>query len=152
MKIQLNVNEQPREVDVEEDTPLVWVLREDLRLCGTRFGCGAALCGACTVHVDGVATRSCVLPVGTIAGRKITTIEGLGGEHPVQKAWCAENAPQCGYCQSGQVMSAVALLRATPKPTDEDIDLAMAGNICRCGSYPRIRLAILRAANEGGAI
>lgn len=148
MKIQVSVNEQLREVEAEEDTPLLWILREDLKLCGTRFGCGAALCGACTVHVDGIATRSCVLPVGQIGERKITTIEGLGGDHPVQRAWCAENTPQCGYCQSGQVMSAVALLRAQPKPTDADIDLAMAGNICRCGTYPRIRLAIHRAAAE----
>ena len=148
MKIQLNVNEKTQEVDVEEDTPLLWVIREDLHLTGTRFGCGAALCGACTVHIDGVATRSCVLPVSAVGDLKVTTIEGLGGSHPVQRAWCAENAPQCGYCQSGQVMSAAALLKACPAPTEEDIDLAMAGNICRCGSYPRIRLAIHRAAKE----
>lgn len=148
MKLAIDVNGAKREVEVEEDTPLLWVLREDLRLTGTRFGCGAALCGACTVHLDGIPTRSCVVPVGQVGARKIVTIEGLGGDHPVQRAWCAENTPQCGYCQSGQIMSAVALLRARPQPTDEDIDLAMSGNICRCGTYPRIRRAIHRAAEE----
>jgi aerobic-type carbon monoxide dehydrogenase small subunit (CoxS/CutS family) len=125
-------------------------LREELQLRGTKFGCGSALCGACTVHLDGRAVRSCVLPVGAVAGRKITTIEGLSsdGTHPVQQAWIAENVPQCGYCQSGQIMSACALLAACPRPTDEDIDVAMSGNICRCGTYVRIRRAIHRAADQ----
>jgi isoquinoline 1-oxidoreductase alpha subunit len=146
MKLNIHVNGEPREVDVDPDTPLLWVLREELHLTGTRFGCGAALCGACTVHVDGTATRSCVLPVGDLGDRRVRTIEGLGGAHPVQRAWCEASVPQCGYCQSGQVMAAVALLSACARPTREDIDLAMSGNICRCGTYPRIRLAIERAA------
>jgi aerobic-type carbon monoxide dehydrogenase small subunit (CoxS/CutS family) len=148
MKLTLHVNDQDREVDVDPDTPLLWVLREDLRLTGTRFGCGAALCGACTVHLDGRAVRSCVLPVGDLGGQKVHTIESLGGAHPVQVAWCEANVPQCGYCQSGQVMAAAALLASRPKPTREDIDLALSGNICRCGTYPRIRLAIERAAES----
>jgi len=146
MKFSLRVNGKPLDVDVDADAPLLWVLREDLRLTGTRFGCGAALCGACTVHIDGVPTRSCVMPVKNVGARAVTTIEGLGGDHPVQKAWVAENVPQCGYCQSGQVMSAVALLRARPEPSDADIELAMSGNICRCGTYPRIKKAIRRAS------
>jgi isoquinoline 1-oxidoreductase alpha subunit len=146
MKLTLDVNQTPRTLDVDEDTPLLWVLREDLRLTGTRFGCGAALCGACTVHVDGVPTRSCVLPVGEVGARKVTTIEGLGGQHPVQRAWCEGNVPQCGYCQSGQIMSAAALLQKCPRPTSDDIDVAMSGNLCRCGAYPRIKSAIARAA------
>ena len=146
MKFSLTVNGKPLDVDVDADAPLLWVLREDLRLTGTRFGCGAALCGACTVHIDGVPTRSCVMPVKNVGARAVTTIEGLGGDHPVQKAWVAENVPQCGYCQSGQVMSAVALLRARPEPSDADIELAMSGNICRCGTYPRIKKAIRRAS------
>jgi isoquinoline 1-oxidoreductase subunit alpha len=150
--IKLTVNGQSRDVDVAEDTPLLWVLRDTLGMTGTKFGCGMALCGACTVHVDGAATRSCTTPVGTVAGKAITTIEGLSTDrsHPVQKAWMEIDVPQCGYCQSGQIMSAVALLAKTPAPTDADIDAAMAGNICRCGTYPRIRKAIHRAAQLSG--
>jgi aerobic-type carbon monoxide dehydrogenase small subunit (CoxS/CutS family) len=133
------------------DTPLLWVLREDLGLTGTKFGCGIGQCGACTVHLDGAAIRSCQLPVSAVEGKNIMTIEGLSddGEHPLQVAWIAEQVPQCGYCQSGQIMSAAALLSTTPKPTDADIDTAMSGNICRCGTYQRIRKAVHRAA--GGA-
>jgi isoquinoline 1-oxidoreductase subunit alpha len=152
--LKLNVNGVDQEVDVPEDTPLLWVIREELGLTGTKFGCGQALCGACTIHVDGEARRSCVLPVGKAAGKKVTTIEGLAQEgkfHPVQEAWVAENVPQCGYCQSGQIMQAVALLRAQPKPSDQDIDAAMSGNLCRCGTYVRIRRAIKRAAGGGQA-
>lgn len=129
-------------------TPLLWVLREGLGLTGTRFGCGKGLCGACTVHLDGAPVRSCSLPLEVVAGKSVLTIEGLGAEalHPVQQAWIEVNAPQCGYCQSGQIMSAAALLAANPAPTDADIDSAMSGNICRCGTYPRIRRAIHRAA------
>lgn len=148
MRFVLNVNEETRELDVDADTPLLWALREDLNLTGTRFGCGAAQCGACTVHIDGYPARACITPVQIIGDRKITTIEGLGGAHPVQEAWAAENVPQCGYCQSGQIMSAVALLRTTPQPTRKDIDAAMSGNICRCGTYPRICKAIDRAAAQ----
>ena len=140
----LDVNGVVREFEAEGDTPLLWVLREQLGLTGTKYGCGIAACGACTVHIDGVPTRSCTRPVSTIAAsQKITTIEGLSpdGSHPVQKAWVALDVPQCGYCQSGQVMAAVALLRSNPRPTDADIDSAM-GNICRCGTYNRIRAAI----------
>ena len=146
--ITLQVNGQTREVDVPTDTPLLWVIREELKLTGTRFGCGMALCGACTVHVDGQPTRSCVTPVGSVGERSVTTIEGLGGNHPVQLAWRAESVPQCGYCQSGQIMSAVALLASNPKPSEEDIDTAMRGNICRCGTYNRIRRAVHRAVSE----
>jgi isoquinoline 1-oxidoreductase subunit alpha len=131
------------------DTPLLWVLREELNLTGTKYGCGMALCGACTVHVDGQAVRSCVTPLSAVAGKRITTIEGLprsGRLHPVQQAWVDEQAPQCGYCQSGQIMSAAALLAKTPRPTDEQIDAAMSGNLCRCGTYSYIRAAIHRAA------
>jgi aerobic-type carbon monoxide dehydrogenase small subunit (CoxS/CutS family) len=144
----LNVNGKDLETDAAPDTPLLWVLRDHLALTGTKFGCGMALCGACTVHVDGAATRSCVLPLAGVAGRKITTIEGLSPDrsHPVQRAWMEIDVPQCGYCQSGQIMSAVALLKDKSTPTDADIDAAMAGNICRCGTYPRIRKAIKRAA------
>jgi aerobic-type carbon monoxide dehydrogenase small subunit (CoxS/CutS family) len=133
---------------VDAATPLLWVLRDTLSLTGTKFGCGMALCGACTVHLDGAPIRSCVTPVSAVAGKKITTIEGLSSDrsHPVQKAWIELDVPQCGYCQSGQIMSAVALLTQTPQPTDEQIDAAMAGNICRCGTYQRIRAAIHRAA------
>jgi len=133
------------------DTPLLWVLREDLGLTGTKFGCGIGQCGACTVHVDGDAAKSCQLPVSAVEGRSITTIEGLSddGEHPLQVAWIEEQVPQCGYCQSGQIMAAAALLADTPKPSDADIDAAMSGNICRCGTYQRIRKAVHRAA--GGA-
>ena len=147
--VNIIVNGTSREIDVEGDTPLLWVLREDLGLTGTKFGCGIAECGACTVHVNGEAIRSCVTPVSTVAGRQVTTIEGLSSDssHPVQQAWIAEEVPQCGYCQSGQIMSAAILLRDCPKPTDKDIDDCMAGNICRCGTYQRIRKAIHRAAD-----
>ena len=145
--IAISVNGQRRQLDVEPEAPLLWVLRDELGLTGTKFGCGIAQCGACTVHVNGVATRSCVLPVGAVAGKEITTIEGLSPavSHPVQKAWLAEDVPQCGYCQSGQIMAAAAFLKTHPKPTDAHIDQAMT-NICRCGTYPRIRKAIHRAA------
>jgi isoquinoline 1-oxidoreductase subunit alpha len=147
--ITLSINGESHAVDAPPNMPLVWVLRDLLGLMGTKYGCGIASCGACTVHVDGVAKRSCVTPVGAVQGKEITTIEGLGtreSPHPVQAAWVAENVPQCGYCQSGQIMSACALLRAKPNPTGDDIDVAMSGNICRCGTYPRIRKAIHRAA------
>ena len=146
--IQLLVNGKPHPVDVAPDTPLLWVLRDTLALTGTKYGCGMAQCGACTVHLDGQAIRSCATPVSAAAGKKITTIEGLSadGSHPLQQAWVAEQVPQCGYCQSGQIMQAAALLSQTPKPSDADIDAAMAGNICRCGTYQRIRAAIHRAA------
>jgi aerobic-type carbon monoxide dehydrogenase small subunit (CoxS/CutS family) len=146
--ITLNVNGKELQVDAEPDTPLLWVLRDTLGLTGTKYGCGKALCGACTVHIDGEATRSCVTPVSAVAEHKITTIEGLSPDrgHPVQKAWMEMDVPQCGYCQSGQIMAAAALLAKTPKPTDAQIDEAMAGNICRCGTYQRIRAAIHRAA------
>jgi aerobic-type carbon monoxide dehydrogenase small subunit (CoxS/CutS family) len=132
----------------DPQTPLLWVLREGLGLTGTRFGCGKGLCGACTVHLDGAPIRSCSMPLAAVAGRAVTTIEGLGADalHPVQQAWIAENTPQCGWCQSGQIMSAAALLASNPAPTDADIDSAMRGNLCRCGTYPRIRRAIHRAA------
>ena len=146
--ITLTVNGKRAQVDVDESTPLLWVLRENLHLTGTKFGCGMALCGACTVHLDGEAVRSCVTPVSRAAGKQVTTIEGLSADlsHPVQRAWIAEDVPQCGYCQSGQIMAAAALLREHPHPTDQDINDGMAGNICRCGAYPRIRRAIHRAA------
>ena len=144
----LKINGATKTVDVPADTPLLWVIREHLRMTGTKFGCGKGLCGACTVHIDGVATRTCITPVDAAEGVEITTIEGLGGDHPVQKAWIAEQAPQCGYCQSGQIMSAVALLGETPKPTDDDIDASMYGNLCRCGTYHRIRAAIHEAARR----
>jgi isoquinoline 1-oxidoreductase subunit alpha len=147
----LRVNGTPRTVDVDDETPLLWVLRDVIGLTGTKFGCGIGQCGACTVHLNGVATRACTTPVSRVAGRAITTIEGLSadGSHPVQRAWMAQDVPQCGYCQSGQVMAAAALLARTPKPTDQDIDDAMVGNICRCGTYDRIRQAIHHAAREG---
>ena len=133
---------------MDPDTPLLWVLRDELRLTGTKYGCGEGQCGACTVHVDGAALRSCVVPVSSVARQKITTIEGLSsdGRHPVQRAWIEEDVPQCGYCQPGQMMTAASLLAYRPKPTDAEIDDAMSGNICRCGTYPRIRKAIHRAA------
>lgn len=147
MAIRLSVNGKPVEVDVPSEMPLLWVLRDVVGLTGTKFGCGIAQCGACTVHVNGVAQRSCITPVGSVRG-PITTIEGLSenGDHPVQKAWVQNNVPQCGYCQSGQIMQAASLLQRKPNPTDEDIDAAMAGNICRCGTYTRIRAAIRDAA------
>ena len=146
--IKLNVNDKELEADVEEDTPLLWVLRDTLGLTGTKYGCGMALCGACTVHVEGSPVRSCVTPVSAASGKRVTTIEGLSSDnsHPVQRAWIELDVPQCGYCQSGQIMSAAALLAQTPQPSDADIDAAMAGNICRCGTYQRIRAAIHRAA------
>lgn len=135
-------------VDVDSDTPLLWVLRDHLRLVGTKYGCGIAQCGACTVHLNGTAVRSCSLPVSSVAGQQITTIEGLSddGDHPVQQAWLEHDVPQCGYCQAGQIMSAAALLASNPSPTDEEIDAAMSGNICRCGTYTRIHAAIKTAA------
>ena len=147
--IALNVNGKAQQVDVEPDTPLLWVLRDSLDLTGTKYGCGIAQCGACTVHLDGVATRTCVLPVSAVAGKRVTTIEGLSKNrsHAVQRAWIEEDVPQCGYCQSGQIMAAAALLRATPNPTDADIDAKLT-NICRCGTYPRIRKAVHRAAAQ----
>jgi isoquinoline 1-oxidoreductase subunit alpha len=147
--ITITVNNQMVSVDAAADTPLLWVLRDHLGMTGTKFGCGMALCGACTVHVDGAATRACVLPLSAVAGRSITTIEGLSKDrsHAVQKAWLEIDVPQCGYCQSGQIMSAAALLATIPKPNDDDIDAAMSGNICRCGTYQRIRRAIHRAAD-----
>jgi isoquinoline 1-oxidoreductase subunit alpha len=145
--ISLTVNGQNHDVDVPEEMPLLWVLRDQLNYTGTKFGCGKALCGCCTVHVDGTPMRACSIPVSFAAGKKITTIEGLSPDttHPVQRAWIAEQVPQCGYCQSGQVMAAAALLAKNPNPTDADIDSAMS-NICRCGTYGRIRAAIHRAA------
>ena len=147
MTQKLMVNGQTYEVDVPPEMPLLWVIRDVIGLTGTKFGCGIAACGACTVHLDGIAVRSCALPVANVSG-KVTTIEGLSakGDHPVQKAWLKNMVPQCGYCQSGQMMQAASLLSMNPKPTDEDIDGAMAGNICRCGTYTRIRAAIKEAA------
>jgi isoquinoline 1-oxidoreductase subunit alpha len=147
----LNINGTTRDVQVEEDTPLLWVIREHVGLTGTKYGCGIAQCGACTVHIDGVAVRSCSLPVGAVEGKRIVTIEGLSANasHPVQKAWAAVDVPQCGYCQSGQIMAAAALLQKNPNPTDNDIDAAMT-NICRCGTYQRIREAVHLAAGGNG--
>jgi len=149
--ITLNVNGKEHTVEVHPDTPLLWVLRDALGLTGTKFGCGMALCGACTVHLNGEAIRSCVTPVSMVTGKKITTIEGLSPDrsHPLQQAWIAEEVPQCGYCQPGMIMSAAALLAKKPKPTDANIDAAMEGHICRCGTYQRIRRAIHRAAAGG---
>jgi aerobic-type carbon monoxide dehydrogenase small subunit (CoxS/CutS family) len=149
--LEIKVNGTPRKVGVAPDTPLLWVLRDTLQLTGTKYGCGAGLCGACTVHVDGEPVRSCSVPVSSVAGASITTIEGLGanGLHPLQKAWIAEEVPQCGYCQSGQIMQAAALLAKTPHPSASDITSAMSGNLCRCGTYQRIRRAIERAATDG---
>jgi len=159
--LKITVNDVSYQLDVEPDTPLLWVVRDELKLKGTKFGCGMAQCGACTVHLDGVAIRSCVTPISSVAGRSITTIEGIGEQseslqpakshkklHAVQQAWIEEQVPQCGYCQSGQIMSAVALLDKTPQPTDSDIDQAMAGNVCRCGMYGRIRKAIHSASDK----
>lgn len=144
----LNINGQKLQADVAPDTPLLWVLRDHLRLTGTKYGCGVAACGACTVHLNGEATRACVLPVSAVGAAKITTIEGLSenGDHPVQRAWDAIDVPQCGYCQSGQIMTAAAFLNKNPNPSDKEIDQAMAGNICRCGTYHRIRDAVKMAA------
>ena len=152
-EIILHVNGSERKVRALPETPLLWVLRDILQLTGTKFGCGAGLCGACTVHVEGAATRSCSTPVSQVAGKNITTIEGLSanGEHPLQVAWIAEEVPQCGYCQSGQIMAAAALLARTAHPTDEQINSAMSANLCRCGTYERIRRAIQRVAQAGGA-
>ena len=146
-----HVNGQEVLVDIPPDTPLLWALRDYLGLTGTKFGCGAAQCGACTVHVNGKATRSCVTPVSSVKGRQVTTIEGLSknGDHPLQKAWVAEQVPQCGYCQSGQIMTAAELLAKTKKPTRDQIVRHMNGNLCRCGTYQRIARAIERAAKEG---
>jgi isoquinoline 1-oxidoreductase alpha subunit len=145
----ITVNDKTLDIDASPDTPLLWVLRDHLQMTGTKYGCGMALCGACTVHVDGAAVRSCVLPLSALEGKRITTIEGLSRDrsHPVQRAWIELDVPQCGYCQSGQIMSAAALLRQNPRPSDAEIDAAMAGNICRCGTYQRIRKAIHRAAD-----
>jgi isoquinoline 1-oxidoreductase subunit alpha len=151
--MELSINEKAVQVTAADDTPLLWVLRDHLGMTGTKFGCGMALCGACTVHVDGQPIRSCVTPASAVTGKKITTIEGIGATpmgKAVQNAWLALNVPQCGYCQSGQIMSATALLQAHPTPSDADIDVAMAGNICRCGTYPRIRAAIKQAAGGPG--
>ena len=146
--LSLTVNGQQKQVDVENDTPLLWVIREHLQMTGTKFGCGAGLCGACTVHLDGVSVRSCQTAAKDAVGKKITTIEGLGGNHPLQVAWVAEQVPQCGYCQSGQIMQAASLLKTTPNPTDAQIDAAMNGNLCRCMAYVRIRKAIKLAASR----
>ena len=144
----LNVNGKAVEVDVDPETPLLWVLRDTLGLTGTKFGCGMALCGACTVHLNGQAVRSCQVPVSSVGDQPVTTIEGLSPDrsHPVQQAWIEHDVPQCGYCQSGQIMQAAALLQAKPHPSDDDIDSAMAGNLCRCGTYPRIRAAMRQVA------
>ena len=148
MSVTFTLNGKPETVNVSPEMPLLWVLRDTLDKTGTKFGCGAGLCGACTVHINGEAARSCQTPVSSVAGKKVTTIEGLSADasHPVQKAWIEEDVPQCGYCQSGQIMSAVALLSKKPNPSDADIDDFMSGNICRCGTYQRIRKAIHRAA------
>jgi len=148
----LNVNGKVMDVDVPPDTPLLWTLRDELGLTGTKFGCGVALCGACTVHVDGAPVRSCVTPISSVVGKKVTTIEGIGATligRRVEAAWRTLNVPQCGYCQSGQIMQAASLLAKTPKPSDDDIDGSMSGNICRCGTYQRIRAAIKAAAQAG---
>jgi isoquinoline 1-oxidoreductase alpha subunit len=145
--VSFTINGRAVDLDVEDDAPLLWVIRDEIGLTGTKFGCGIAMCGACTVHVDGVATRTCILPAKAVAGKSVTTIEGLSPDsrHPVQQAWLAEDVPQCGYCQSGQIMAAAAFLKTHPNPTDEDIDRGIT-NLCRCGTYPRIRKAIHRAA------
>jgi len=144
----LSINGESKQVDVMPDTPMLWVLRDDLNLVGTKYGCGVAMCGACTIHLDGEAVRSCQLPVSAAEGKSITTIEGLSenADHPVQKAWLEIDVPQCGYCQTGQIMNAAALLKQNPNPTDEEIESAMTGNICRCGTYIRIKQAIKKAA------
>ena len=155
MAVSFTLNGKSQSVDVDSQMPLLWVLRDTLNMTGTKFGCGMALCGACTVHINGEATRSCITPISAVAGKKVTTIEGLSeeGNHPVQQAWIEIDVPQCGYCQCGQIMSAAALLAKKPNPSDADIDDFMSGNICRCGTYQRIRKAIHRAAeiNAGHA-
>jgi isoquinoline 1-oxidoreductase subunit alpha len=148
--IKFQVNGKQQAVDIPPDTPLLWVLREQLQLVGSKFGCGAGLCGACTVLIDGQPHRSCITPVKDVAGKKVVTIEGIPASHPVKKAWLADEVSQCGYCQPGQIMSAVALLKKKPKPSDADIDSAMSGNLCRCGTYGRIRRAIHTASAKGG--
>ena len=150
-KFNLNINGTPREVEVDPSTPLLWVLRDHLGLVGTKYGCGIAQCGSCTVHLGDVATRSCMLPVSAVGNQQVTTIEGLSeqGDHPVQQAWLEVDVPQCGYCQAGQIMSAAALLKSNPNPSDEEIEGAMNGNICRCGTYLRIKKAIKLAAASG---
>ena len=152
MTIKLRLNGADRELDVDPETPLLWAIRDAAGLTGTKYGCGEALCGACVVHLDGEAVRSCVTPVSRAAGRVVTTIEGLSpdGSHPLQKAWVELGVPQCGYCQSGQIMTAAVLLAKKPRPTDEEIDQSMGGNLCRCGTYVRIRAAIKKAAGTGG--
>jgi aerobic-type carbon monoxide dehydrogenase small subunit (CoxS/CutS family) len=151
MAISFQVNGRSHSVDVDPKTPLLWVLRDTLNMTGTKYGCGIAACGACTVHIDGEPARSCVYPVASVAGKKVTTIEGLSTDqsHPVQQAWIAEQVPQCGYCQSGQIMTAVAFLKKNPSPTAAEVDEAMSSNICRCGTQQRMRAAILRAAGDG---
>ncbi len=146
----LSINGKKHQVDVEPDTPILWVLRDHIDLVGTKFGCGIAQCGACTIHLDGVATQSCSTPISSVGEKAITTIEGLSekGDHPLQEAWIEHDVPQCGYCQTGQIMSAAALLRENPNPSDEDIATAMNGNICRCGTYLRIKAAIKTAASQ----
>jgi isoquinoline 1-oxidoreductase alpha subunit len=148
MSLALMINGRSLTVSADPDTPLLWVLRDELKMTGTKYGCGIAQCGACTVHLDGQAVRACQTPIGSVGASKITTIEGLGGSHPLQQSWVKLDVPQCGYCQSGQLMSAAALLAAKPKPTDDDIDAAMTGNICRCGTYQRIRAAIKDASGQ----
>ena len=150
MTTRLNINGKTMTVKAEPDTPLLWVIRDEVGLTGTKFGCGMALCGACTVHLDGQPVRACQTPLSAAAGKSVATIEGLSrnNSHPLQKAWIAHDVPQCGYCQSGQIMSAAALLKDNPNPSDADIDAAMSGNLCRCGTYPRIRAAIKTAAAE----
>jgi isoquinoline 1-oxidoreductase alpha subunit len=152
--IALTINGKRYNVDLPDDTPLLWVLRDQVGLTGTKFGCGMALCGACTVHIDGQPVRSCITPLAAVGGKRVVTIEAVGGEkvgHALQAAWVDLGVPQCGYCQAGQIMSAAALLKRNPKPTDADIDEAMSGNICRCGTYTRIRAAIKQAAGQGAA-
>jgi len=148
--INLNVNGKKQEVDVDPNTPVLWVLRDHLNLVGTKFGCGMAQCGACTIHINGTATRSCMLPVSSVGDKEVTTIEGLSekGDHPVQKAWLEHDVPQCGYCQAGQIMSAAALLKENPTPSDDQIETAMNGNICRCGTYIRIKAAVKTASKN----
>ena len=147
-KINIKINGKSKQIDIDPETPLLWVLRDYLNLVGTKYGCGMAQCGACTVHLDNKAVRSCVLPISAVGDQSVTTIEGLSenGDHPVQKAWLKENVSQCGYCQAGQIMSVASLLKDNPKPTDDDIDLAMSGNICRCGTYVRVKKAIKRVS------